>query len=279
MPLPPEGVGGYVYDEPRKLRSNSFSNGKHQGSTMKDSLQWRSLFPLALLARPEAFPLDLLHHNLRQLILLAVGALTRVVPATPEEIALVTSMGLQGSGGAEEVYRLYSQRVYRFIYWRVSEQAEDAEELTLDTFLSAITLSKGFDGRSTVFVWLCGIAKLRMIDLHRKNGRTKRESGNQRVSMQAVTETAEPPRNGGRSHAEEILDRISASQIMDSALLSLSVDECESLLLLLVDGLSVREIASHMKRSEDAIDSLTRRAKGKLRIALLDLLGEAAGND
>lgn len=246
---------------------------------MNGSLLWRALLPLALPVRQWARLSEVPRLALRELILLAASAPPRVELASPDETALVRSMGLHGSGGAEEVYRLYSQRVYRFIYWRVREQAEDAEELTLDTFLHAITLSKSFDGRSSVFVWLCGIAKLRMIDLHRKRSSTKRGSGAQQLSMQEIDEGAHPMGSGGRSHAEEILDRISASQILDSALLTLSVDESESLLLLLVDGFSVREIAAHMKRSEDAVDSLTRRAKGKLRTALLTLMGEEDGND
>jgi RNA polymerase sigma-70 factor (ECF subfamily) len=216
--------------------------------------------------------------SIQELFVWAVGAMPLAKPASAEDLALVRSMGRQGSAGAEEIYRLYSERVYRFIYWRVGEQAEDAEELTLDTFMSAINLSTGFDGRSSVFAWLCGIAKLRMIDHHRRKGRAKRGSGERQVSMRDIDEASIVSQNGGES-AEEILDRISASQLMDAALQTLSMDERESLLLQHVDGLSVREIAAQMKRSEDAIDSLTRRAKGKLRTALLTLMGEEDGND
>jgi len=246
---------------------------------MNDSWRCRPLLALPSQALPSWRRPRLSLQMLRDVVLHTVGALPPTRAASPEEIAQVCSMATEGSGGADEIYRLYAQRVYRFIYWRVGEQAEDAEELTLDTFLHAITLCKSFDGRSSVFVWLCGIAKLRMIDLHRKKSRNKRGSGAQRVSMQDLNESAGPQENGRRSHAEEILERIRASQLMDSALLTLSVDERESLLLLLVDGFSVREIAAHMKRSKDAIDALTRRAKGKLRTALLELMGEEDGND
>jgi RNA polymerase sigma factor (sigma-70 family) len=203
------------------------------------------------------------------LILLAVAALPNIRGATPDEVALVCSMGVHGSGGAEEIYRLYSQRVYRFIYWRIGEQAEDAEDLALDTFINAINLSKSYDGRVSVFAWLCGIARLRLIDRHRSQGRAKRGARTQ-VSIEDLDEAWAPAKDG----ADDIVNRISASQIMDSALLTLSADESESLMLLLVDGLSIREIATHMKRSEDAIDSLTRRGKKKLRVALLQLMKE-----
>jgi RNA polymerase sigma-70 factor, ECF subfamily len=216
---------------------------------------------------------------LRELVLQAVGERKTAKPTSSEELEVVRSMASKGSGGAEEIYGRYSERLFRFVYWRCGEQTEDAEELVLDTFLTAIDLSGTFDGRSSVYVWLCGIAKVRMIDLHRRKGRSKRASAGPVVSLHDVDESSSGPAADALQAAETMLNRISASQLMDAALDTLSKDECEALLLQHVDGLSVREIASHMKRSEDAIDSLSRRAKGKLKAALLSLMGEEAGND
>ncbi len=216
---------------------------------------------------PSRFVLDL--------ILLAVGHLGECTQsASEEDLKRVRLMADNGDGSADEVYRLYSERVFRFIYWRVGEQTEDAEDLVLETFMTAISLAKSFDGRSSVFAWLCGIAKLRMIDHHRRKGRGKRNSGGPPVSLDNLDDASLSSAMRDVTRPEELLDRINASQIMDAALKTLSADERESLLLLHVDGLSVREIATHMKRSEDAIDALTRRAKGKLRVALLTLMGE-----
>ena len=209
------------------------------------------------------------------LILLAVGDRGAIATgASAEDVQRVRSMSAKGDGSADEVYRLYSERVFRFIYWRVGEQAEDAEDLVLETFMTAIDLAGSFDGRSSVFAWLCGIAKLRMIDLHRRRGRGKRSAGGQPLSLHDLDESAAPASNGGRGHAEELLDRINASQLAAVALQALTIDERESILLQHVDGLSVKEVAVHMKRSADAINSLTHRAKGKLRTALLTLMGE-----
>ena len=205
------------------------------------------------------------------LVLQAIGNLgASAQGATAEDLKLVRSMSAKGDGSADAVYRLYSERVFRYIYWRVGEQTEDAEDLVLETFMTAMDLAGSFDGRSTVFVWLCGIAKLRMIDHHRRKGRAKRNSAAMPVSLHDLDEDLV----SASTSAAELINQISASQLMDAALQMLSADERESLLLLHVDGLSVREIASHMKRSEDAIDALTRRAKAKLRGAILLLIGE-----
>src|SRR5438045_1699951 len=85
------------------------------------------------------------------LILMAVAEAAFTETATREEIELVRGMGRQGGQGIDEVYRRYSQRVFWFIYFRVGEQREDAEELTLDTFISALNLCSRFDGRASVF--------------------------------------------------------------------------------------------------------------------------------
>jgi RNA polymerase sigma-70 factor, ECF subfamily len=261
-----------VYHESSERRSDILNNRKRQGSTLKDSWFCRTRF--GYLALPAPRPRRLSLGALLELILNAVGALPPWRPASSAEIALVRSMAQKGSPAAEEIYRLYSQRIYQFIYWRVREQVEDAEELTLDTFLSAISLCKSFDGRSSVFVWLCGIAKLRMVDSHRRRNRAKRQFGKAPVSLDDLDDVSLLAAMKDVARPEELLDRIHASQLMDVALKSLTPDESEALLLLYVDGLSVRELAAHLQRSEDAIDAMTRRAKAKLRKALLTLMGE-----
>jgi RNA polymerase sigma-70 factor (ECF subfamily) len=174
-------------------------------------------------------------------------------------------MGRLGSQDIDEVYRRYSERVFRFIYWRIGERREDAEELTLDTFLTALELCQRFDGRASVFVWLCGIAKLKLIHHHRHHTRQKRATEQPAVSIHDLNEAVTEARASGRTPIEELLDRISASQVIDLAMQRISPDEKEALVLRLVDGLSIREISTQMKRSEDGADALIRRAKSKLR--------------
>lgn len=62
------------------------------------------------------------------------------------------------------LYQTYADAVFRFVYRRVNERQKDAEEITLDGFLSAVSLAATHDGSCTVLTWLCGIANLRIAD-------------------------------------------------------------------------------------------------------------------
>lgn len=215
--------------------------------------------------------------DLWDLILLAIGDVASGRAHTgpePEEVALVRSMGERNSDAAQEIYRRYSEPLHRFIYRRIGERSEDAEELTLDTFLSAIDLSRTYGGQSSVFVWLCGIAKLRLIDFHRRSTSAKCISREDQTSLDELDEERIIGSDGGSRSVEEVLDRLLASEVVDAALSRLNADEREALLLRYVEGFSVREIAGLMKRTEKAVESLLMRAKAKPRDFLLRMLGE-----
>jgi RNA polymerase sigma-70 factor (ECF subfamily) len=193
--------------------------------------------------------------------------------ASEDDLVLVHALGEPNGGAAEEIYRRYSAHLFRFIYRRIGEQTEDAEEITLDTFLSAINLAKTFAGRSSVFVWLCGIAKLRIIDFHRRQSSAKRIARNAQMALDWLDEAMLPAHDGGQGKLSELLDRIVASQLVDAALSRLTEDEREALLLRYVEELSVREISLLMKRTERGVESLLTRARAKPRKYLLGLIG------
>jgi RNA polymerase sigma-70 factor, ECF subfamily len=209
----------------------------------------------------------------QDLVLLAIGDLIQSpieTSSSPEEVALVRSMKQPGSGAVDEIYRRHSQKLYRFIYWRVGESAEEAEELTLESFLSAIKLCDTYEGNVGVFAWLCGIAKLRIIDFHRRRKRGKRGRGSKDLSLDQL----DPERQTCSRSLDQVIERISASQVVDTALATLAEHEREALLLQHIEGLTLREIAVTLGRSEDAVDALLRRAKAKFKDSLLKLMGE-----
>ena len=216
-------------------------------------------------------------HHVWTLILAAIGDQAREgrddARASEDELVLVHALGDPDGRAAEELYRRYSPHLFRFIYRRIGEQTEDAEEITLDTFLSAINLAKTFAGRSSVFVWLCGIAKLRIIDFHRRQTSAKRVSRQAQLALDWFDEALLPDHDGGQRNLAELLDRIVAFQLVDAALSRLTGDEREALLLRYVEELSVREIALLMRRSERGVESLLTRARTKPRKYLLGLIG------
>ena len=68
----------------------------------------------------------------------------------------------------EEVYNLYSKDVFKFCLSLCGSQAT-AEDITSETFLKAIKTGDTFEGKCSVKVWLCQIAKNTYYDYLRKH--------------------------------------------------------------------------------------------------------------
>lgn len=60
--------------------------------------------------------------------------------------------------GFEEIYKLYFDRVFRFLRGLTADE-DLAEEITEETFFKAMKALDSFKGDCDVYVWLCQIAK------------------------------------------------------------------------------------------------------------------------
>ena len=58
----------------------------------------------------------------------------------------------------EEIYEMYSRKVFLFLLSKTSNE-DIAEELTQETFFQAVQCIEQFKGNSSILTWLCGIAK------------------------------------------------------------------------------------------------------------------------
>ncbi len=58
----------------------------------------------------------------------------------------------------EDIYRRLFDPVYRYAL-RLTQNAHEAQELTQETFFKALRALDGFRGDSSLYAWLCGIAK------------------------------------------------------------------------------------------------------------------------
>ena len=61
----------------------------------------------------------------------------------------------------------HSEKLLNFILTKI-DNPQDAEEILQDTFVSALDSLPLFEGRSTLFTWLAGIAKHEIADFYRK---------------------------------------------------------------------------------------------------------------
>lgn len=59
----------------------------------------------------------------------------------------------------EQVYKQYSQTVYKYILCLSNGNKDIAEEITIETFAIAVEKIDGFKGNCKISVWLCQLAK------------------------------------------------------------------------------------------------------------------------
>lgn len=72
----------------------------------------------------------------------------------------------------QRVYQQYSQRLYRFLFALTGSEAQ-AEELTQEVFYRALLHIDRFQGRCSLFTWLCEIGKNCYLEELRKQKRRR----------------------------------------------------------------------------------------------------------
>jgi RNA polymerase sigma-70 factor, ECF subfamily len=150
-------------------------------------------------------------------------------------------------------YEAALPRVYRYLLARCAGDVALAEEITQQAFVQAIRHRDHFDGRADVVTWLCAIGRNRLVDHYRHGGRDARR--HDRLIA------AHPPADDGPWRAAE------AREAVRAAVAGLPADQRLALLFRYLDGMSVREVAAALGRSEKATESLLSRARDGFRRA------------
>lgn len=148
------------------------------------------------------------------------------------------------------LYRRYVADVYRYCYVQVNNQP-DAEDLTAQTFLAALEGLPRFRGRGSFVAWLFGIARRKCADHHRQHYARQDNP----FTLPATAEV-DPEQ---QAYLGSVLD------CLKYALKQLSPDRREALQLRFWGGLSVRETAKIMHRTQGAVKMLTSRAIADLK--------------
>ncbi|MEI6655479.1 MAG: sigma-70 family RNA polymerase sigma factor [Verrucomicrobiota bacterium] len=175
----------------------------------------------------------------------------------------------------ENLVQRHEKRVYSLAL-RLLRQEQDAEDVTQQTFLSALEHLAGFRGEAGFATWLLRIATHAALKTLRKQG------GLQRVSLEAATENTENEQAiphpeyiaDWRQSPAQLVERNETRRLLDEALASL--DEKHRLVFLLrdVEGLSVRETAEALGLGEANVKVRLLRARLQLRELLTRTLGD-----
>jgi RNA polymerase sigma-70 factor (ECF subfamily) len=145
-------------------------------------------------------------------------------------------------------YDVAAPRVYAYALGRTGS-VTIAEEITQETFIEVVRNPRTFDGRSDPLPWLIGVARHRL-GRHFRSARRDDARADELVREIRVVE-------GGGGALTAVEDRDDLTR----GLAALSPDQRAALMLRFVDGLSVREVAQTIGRTEDATESLIRRAR------------------
>lgn len=165
----------------------------------------------------------------------------------PNERQLVNKAKSGNPDAFAELYDAYVDRIYRYIYFRVSDDVT-AEDLTSQVFLNAWeSLDRYQVGNSPYLALLFTIARNLVIDHYR----VKKETVDFDAMIQAKA--------GGPDPDEEVQSRFDM-QAIRNALQFLTEEQQQVLALRFVTGLSTEEIAKLMDKREGAIRALQMRA-------------------
>jgi len=160
---------------------------------------------------------------------------------------------VRDEGRFRDWYDTTLPRIYRYLAARCGGDEALAEELTQQTFVEVIRQRHRFDGRSDVVTWMCAIGRNKLVDHHRREGRDVRRQ------ERLITSHPQAPDDSWR--AAETRDAV------ETAMAQVPADQRIALLFRYLDGLSVREVARAMGRSEKATESLLARARESFRRA------------
>lgn len=161
-------------------------------------------------------------------------------------------------GAAEAFFHRHLDSLYEFVHYRVGRRASVAEDVVQETFLTAFQRLASFDARSSLFTWLCGIARNKI----REEARVRRPRPIEDVLAETDGEIEAILGAIEREPLPEwVLEREETAELVGATLSSLSPDYREALLSKYVDGLSVAEIGARGGKSEKAAESTLHRAR------------------
>jgi RNA polymerase sigma-70 factor (ECF subfamily) len=169
-----------------------------------------------------------------------------------ESEAMVNLVRLAQEGSADafgELYRIYCDTVFRYIYYRVSTRAL-AEDLTSETFVRALRRITTFSWQGRDFgAWLVTIARNLVADYFKSSRHRMEVSTGEMLDSNEVEASPE----------DSVLEHLSNEALLD-AVHRLNDQQRECVTLRFLQGLSVAETADIMGKNEGAIKTLQYRA-------------------
>ncbi len=147
-----------------------------------------------------------------------------------------------------EIYNAYVDRIYHYVYARVSVK-HVAEDLTGDVFVRVLEGLSGYEDRNTpILAWMYRIAHARVVDYYRLSRKSENHEDIDAIQVRVD------------DNVDESLISAYETQTVQEAILELSPDQQQVIMLRFVEGHNLEETAALLGKKVQAIKSLQYRA-------------------
>jgi RNA polymerase sigma-70 factor (ECF subfamily) len=191
---------------------------------------------------------------------------------TFDESTLVRKIQTGQTALFAELIARYQDRVYNLAY-RLTGSAEDAADLSQETFMRAIRSINQFSGNARFSTWLIRILINVSTDL---KARARRDNENQQ-QMQALLQRSQAAEMLGKSDPQFRAQTNEMVALLWQAMDSLDIHHKQILLLRDLEQLNYQEIAQILKITEGTVKSRLFRAREALRELLDPVLSPRVG--
>jgi RNA polymerase sigma-70 factor (ECF subfamily) len=165
-----------------------------------------------------------------------------------EEQQLIQQVQKGSSEAFATLYRDNVQQIHRYIYYRTRDD-HLAEDMTADVFTKAIEgLPRYVDKGKPFIAWLYRIAHARVVDHYRRQDRRPTATNVEEANLSV---TPDMDANLVKQHASDVLL---------TAIQSLTVDQQQVIILRFIEGLSIEAVADQLGKKGNAIKALQFRA-------------------
>jgi RNA polymerase sigma-70 factor, ECF subfamily len=149
------------------------------------------------------------------------------------------------------LYKTYAQRLLSFVKTKIPD-VNEAEDIMEDTLVSALDSLPTFAGKSSLFTWVCGIARHEIGDFYRKKKIKQIVFSKLPFLKELVSEALGP---------ELAFQELETKRKIGLTLHALSEGYCQILRLKYVDELSMWQIAEKLHITVKAVESRLTRAR------------------
>ncbi len=150
-------------------------------------------------------------------------------------------------------YNTYFEKIYRYIFFRVGQNRETAEDLTSEVMLKAYEAFEDFDQDRNFGVWIYRIARNHLIDHYKKTKKEIVALEDAEYELKYVDKAAEKADEGIKmEHVENAMER-------------LPDQHKEIITLKFLSEMTNKEIAEILNLKETHVRVLISRATGNLK--------------